>query len=153
MAGVSEEDPHNVEDCGLEGAEAAKVSAGYLANYNAAFASIVAKGGFASQAMGNWGRNMTNPARNCQADMTRICMINNKTGKPYMFEGTGLVEFSRVDDGKNLGHAAPPWFPNGSLPYFEQDLATFLLGRGPYVWLGFGWSGCTDSHPPLPLGW
>ena len=42
MAGVSEEDPHNVEDCGLEGAEAAKVSAGYLANYNAAFASIVA---------------------------------------------------------------------------------------------------------------
>ena len=65
----------------------------------------------------------------------------------------GLIEFSRVDDGKNLGHAAPPWFPNGSLPYFEQDLATFLLGRGPYVWLGFGWSGCTDSHPPLPLGW
>ena len=35
-----------------------------------------------------------------------------------------------------------------SLPYFEQDLATFLLVRGPYAWIGYVWSGCTDSGYP-----
>lgn len=28
------------------------------------------------------------------------------------------------------------------LPYFEQDLAAFLLIRGPYAWLGYSWQGC-----------
>lgn len=31
---------------------------------------------------------------------------------------------------------------NASLPNFNQDLATFMLLRGAYAWLGFGWSGC-----------
>jgi hypothetical protein len=35
--------------------------------------------------------------------------------------------------------------PNGTLPYFEQDLATFMLVRGPSAYLGYVWSGCTDS--------
>ena len=38
-----------------------------------------------------------------------------------------------------------PFFPNGSLPAFEQDLATFLLARGPYAWLGSGWLDCHDD--------
>ena len=31
---------------------------------------------------------------------------------------------------------------HATLPNFAQDLATFLLLRGPYAYLGFGWSGC-----------
>ena len=29
-----------------------------------------------------------------------------------------------------------------TLPNLNQDLATFLLLRGPYAYLGYGWSGC-----------
>jgi hypothetical protein len=39
-----------------------------------------------------------------------------------------------------------PFFPNGSLPAFKQDLASFLLARGPYAWLGSGWEGCHNSN-------
>jgi len=31
---------------------------------------------------------------------------------------------------------------HSTLPNFAQDLATFMLLRGDYAWLGFGWSGC-----------
>lgn len=36
---------------------------------------------------------------------------------------------------------------NASLPNFDQDLATFLLLRGDYAFLGFGWSGCGFVTP------
>jgi hypothetical protein len=31
------------------------------------------------------------------------------------------------------------------LPYFKQDLASFLLIRGPYAWLGYSWIGCNGD--------
>lgn len=38
------------------------------------------------------------------------------------------------------------------LPNFAQDLAVFLLLRGPFAWLGFGWSGCGNEVAfPEPL--
>ena len=36
-----------------------------------------------------------------------------------------MLELSRVDHHPDIGL----WFPNGTLPWFEQDLATFLLVR------------------------
>ena len=36
------------------------------------------------------------------------------------------------------------------IPYFTQDLSTFLLIRGPFAWLGFNWNGC--SYGPNPPG-
>ena len=34
------------------------------------------------------------------------------------------------------------------LPSPDQDLAAFLLSRGPYAFFGYGWAGCIDaSHP------
>ena len=41
-------------------------------------------------------------------------------------------------------HATPdatpklPW----TLPNFDADLASFLLARGPFSWLGYQWMGC-----------
>lgn len=32
----------------------------------------------------------------------------------------------------------------------ERDLATFLLVRGPYAWLGHGWQGCVGAPGQLP---
>jgi len=36
-----------------------------------------------------------------------------------------------------------------------QDLASFLLVRGPYAWLGYGWQGCTngDTHSASGSGY
>lgn len=34
---------------------------------------------------------------------------------------------------------------HSTLPNLAQDLATFLLLRGPYAFLGFGWSGCGNE--------
>ena len=30
-----------------------------------------------------------------------------------------------------------------------QDVARFLLVRGKYSWLGYGWKGCVQTPPPL----
>lgn len=40
------------------------------------------------------------------------------------------------------------------LPFVTEDLATFLLIRGPYAWLGYQWIGCVscNSTPRDPSG-
>lgn len=35
------------------------------------------------------------------------------------------------------------------LPSPDQDLAAFLLTRGPYAWIGYGWTGCVDATHPF----
>ena len=34
-----------------------------------------------------------------------------------------------------------------ALAAFMQDLASFLLTRGPFAWLGMGWEQCTSFYP------
>jgi hypothetical protein len=41
------------------------------------------------------------------------------------------------------------WYPNGSLPYPDQDVAAFLLTRGPWAYIGYGWTGCADADHPF----
>ena len=43
------------------------------------------------------------------------------------------------------------------LPSLQQDLATFLLTRGDFAWIGYQWVGCVDCStavrvPPAPKG-
>jgi hypothetical protein len=40
--------------------------------------------------------------------------------------------------------------PDARDPDLMQDLASFLLIRGPYAWLGWGWVGCSVNYffPP-----
>ena len=37
----------------------------------------------------------------------------------------------------------------GRFPTLYSDVARFLLVRGPYAWIGFGWEGCVNAAPPL----
>jgi len=50
-----------------------------------------------------------------------------------------LLSFTRNDN-----HSQFP------LPSPTQDIATFLLVRGPYAWLGYGWLGCIDTYERPP---
>ena len=36
------------------------------------------------------------------------------------------------------------------MPELKQDLANFLLIRGPFAWLGHGWKGCSQHYPFPP---
>merc|ERR1712039_436770 len=42
--------------------------------------------------------------------------------------------------------SSPSGDPGPTLPYFEQDLATFLLIRSDYAWLGYSWGGCDRKY-------
>jgi len=139
--GASEEDSHNIQDCGLSEAEAAAVAEGWKENTAAVGKAVLAKGGFPYPYFVMSGRNETDPHTSCQRDMQRMCAINRTLGRPNLHNQALVLEFSRVS------HTVL-WHPNGTLPWFLQDLATFLLVRGPFAWLGYTWSGCTDSGYP-----
>ena len=34
-------------------------------------------------------------------------------------------------------------------PALKQDIARFMLVRGKYSWLGYGWEGCITTEPPV----
>ena len=146
--GASEEDPHNVEDCGLSESEKQAVADGWKVNTAAVGQAVLAKGGFAVPFFTLSGRNESGPEVSCQRDMQRMCKRNATTGRPDLVDQALLFEFSRVDHKADVGI----WHPNGSLPYFEQDLATFMLVRGAHAWMGYTWSGCTDSGYPSGCG-
>ena len=101
--GASEEDPNNVEDCGLTPAEAEAVAAGWRANSAAVGKAVLAKGGFAVPFFQSPGRNETDPKTHCAADLRRLCSINATTGRPGIVDQALLLEFSRVDHKPDIG--------------------------------------------------
>ena len=52
--------------------------------------------------------------------------------------------------GGGEGDTVDPFASQAPSADFEQDLANFLLTRGPYAWLGWGWKGCSQQYyfPP-----
>ena len=54
--------------------------------------------------------------------------------------GAMMFGFTQVSESPHK-----PFLPDGQLPAFLQDLATFMLVRGPFAWLGYGWLGCGDD--------
>jgi len=78
------------------------------------------------------GQNQTCGQCTCQSYLEKNCGPASPSQNGTLFYG-----FSRVTH-----HQAWP------LPSPEQDLAAFLLSRGPYAYFGYGWTGCADaSHP------
>jgi uncharacterized protein YfaQ (DUF2300 family) len=72
---------------------------------------------------------VANAQSNCAPFMSKYCGENSTTQTD-----STLMVFSKVD--------ASNFWP---LPYASQDTAQFLLVRGPFAWLGYGWSSC---RPP-----
>jgi hypothetical protein len=68
--------------------------------------------------------------KSCAAELRALC---NETAAPQ----TRAMMYALSDMG-------PPW---GQL---KQDLANFLLIRGPFAWLGHGWKGCSKNYPFPP---
>jgi hypothetical protein len=94
--GASEEDPYNVEDCGLTDDERAAVSRGWQDNTKAVGEMVVSKGGWPYPYFELASRNETRPDVTCQRDMQAMCKVNATTKRPNIHDQCLLLEFSRV---------------------------------------------------------
>ena len=147
----SEMDPHAVADMGLSPADGHQLHEGWAANMRAVQRAILAAGAYNWQLMGNSAANagpLVKPAT-CTADLRWACgPAAPWAGRPLMYGVT------RCACGPQFPcHYAPFNVTCTSqitpLPAWQQDLAAFLLLRGPFAWLGYSWIDCADS-PDTP---
>ena len=132
--GPSEEDKNSMADCGLGSADIAALVSGYHANMDAAKARILGDGGF------NW--QMFDVGHNTNAGPPfgpSSCAAYLRGPQPARLQNQSLL--FGFTQGKT----------KGPLPAFDTDLASFLLVRGPYAWLGYSWIGCNNGNTnPIP---
>jgi len=123
VGGPTEEDPHCLADIGHEGdiAFTTAITDAWCAVRHRAFEAARAAGGWFWQMFSLF----KTPAQNtCAATLRAQCAA----GASSTFYNATTMHALTGD------HA--------TLPNLAQDLATFLLLRGDYAFLGFGWSGC-----------
>eukprot|EP00051_Salpingoeca_urceolata_P027693 m.482796 g.482796 ORF g.482796 m.482796 type:complete len:583 (-) comp22669_c0_seq1:268-2016(-) len=141
LTGPTEEDTHFINDTGLSAAEMQASVAAYQKNIRTLQKKVVSLGGFYWQmirgqvpeirnATGRRARNVT--TAECVAKLKEFCVDS-----PPMW---GQAQLYQVDGADALSQAV-------------QYTSEFLLTRGPYAWLGFGWQGCSSARRPRPAEW
>lgn len=144
---IHDQVPNTCEDMGLSKDDLTGLTADYRRNMNALRNATLAAGKFSWQMLWTGGADnqigTTGPQPlvtqgSCAADLRKLC---NATS-PAQTRGM-MYAFST---GSTAGVKRDP----SILPEFKQDLANFLLIRGPYSWLGHGWLGCSRTYafPP-----
>jgi hypothetical protein len=130
IGGATEEDFYCTADMGLTQADTTAITDGWRQTMQAVYDAIYANNGWAWQMFTT--SNTPSPSQ-CLTYFRKTALTLNSTA--LMFEFT------------NASSAA-------TLPAFNEDLATFLLVRGDYAWLGYGWLGCTsDSNAGFGKNW
>jgi hypothetical protein len=127
IGGPTEEDYHCTEDMGLTQQDTTDITAGWYETITQVHTAINAAGGF------SWDQ-FTDSSTPSQSSCASYFRSQCTSGS---FQSAALI----VPYTENNGNFYP-------LPYFEQDLAHFLLVRGPYAWLGYGWLGCSSGSAP-----
>ena len=136
--GCSEMDSDSVQKMGLTPAEVDEMVAAWSANQQAWRDALVAAGKwewflFYGGQQTAPGQNQTCGQCSCAAYLKANCGASSPSQNGTLFYG-----YSRT------AHSKP--FP---LPSPDQDLAAFLLTRGPYAYFGYGWTGCIDATHPF----
>ena len=136
--GCSEMDANSVQKMGLTPAQVADMIAAWSANQQAWRDALVAAKKWEWALF--YGGQQTAPGQNqtCgQCSCASYLKANCGATAPSQ-NGTLFYGYSRI------AHSQP--FP---LPSPDQDLAAFLLTRGPYAYFGYGWTGCIDATHPF----
>jgi hypothetical protein len=129
------------QDMGLTPADLAQLTASYTANMAALRASLLSVGKFAWQYLWTGGaadaKGSTCPSplvskASCAADLRALCNASS----PQYTQRAMMYSFSPG------GCRSDP----SSLTELQQDLAGFLLSRGPFAWIGHGWLGCSRDY-------
>ena len=134
VGGPTEEDGHCLEDMGHSGDQAwtTAITDAWCAVRHRAFQAALDAGGWFWQMFSLF---TTPPQAQCAASLRQLCAAG--AASTY-YNATTMHSLSG-------DHA--------TLPNLAQDLAAFLLLRGPYAFLGFGWSGCGNKVSfPAELG-
>lgn len=135
IGGAMEEHANCTVDMGLAQEDTTALTAGWRETNDKVNEAVVAAGGFAWHLF-HEVKGAPAPGSSCEAFFERACSADSP-------EQTGalMLEFSQ-----------PKVRP---LVDWKRDLATFLLVRGPYAWIGYAWIGCTSAgaeeiHWPRP---
>ena len=130
MGGPSEVDSYCAADIGLTQADTLAITAGWAANLAASHAAVNAAGGF------NWNQflQISTPPNNTAACTSFFHSACEGAYQPLPILHTFSEGPGRVFD---------------PLPFFENDLAAFLLLRGDCAFLGYAWNGCSRDDWPL----
>lgn len=137
VQGASEIDRNQQADMGLTDADIRDITAGWLQTMTATQAAIVAAGKYtwslvADQANANAMPRLVEP-KTCVATLRAACQASAPWQTvPFLF---GIHE----------GNATSP------MPTLVEDVAMFLLMRGPHAWIGWGeWGMTWPPSRPLP---
>ena len=141
VGGPTEEDSYCSADMGLTKADTTAIVQGLAATMDEVMSAIIKAGGFSTRMMPAYAVHATEvptldprPPARCNAFMRRYCRPNNPN-----LNATFTYEWTRVTQ-----KVLEP------LPALTQDLARFLLVRGPYAYIGWQWVGCRDTYPRPP---
>ena len=136
-SGPTEMDKDAVEKMGMTPADVTAMIAAWSANVQAYRDALVAAELFEWYLLDGGqqtarGQNQTCGQCTCQSFLEAQCSVNASAQSGTLFYGYSRSVHTQ------------PW----PLPTPDQDLAMFLLARGPYAFFGYGWSGCISaSHP------
>ena len=139
---IHDQVPQTCEDMGLtaNGPGLQALTAAYDANMAALRAKTLAAGKFAWQmlwtggAADSVGSTCAQPLvkqATCAADLRALCSADSPAQSRAMMYSFGPG-----------GCRGDP----KEIPELEQDLANFLLVRGPFAWLGHAWLGCSHVY-------
>lgn len=147
--GPSEMDKDAVAKMGMTKAEVTAMIAAWSKNVAAWREAIYTHGLFewfmvygGQQTAPGWSQ--TEPNSTCLSFMRKNCGHDSPSQNGTMFFG-----YSRYQHSQAWGNASLPGQSYGSLVSPTQDLAAFLLTRGPWAWFGYGWTGCADAKHPF----
>jgi hypothetical protein len=140
VQGPTEIDAHSQVDMGLSDADIADLTRGWLTTFTAAQEGILAAGGYTWSLMPGQDNANAEPlvvpqeAGACAATLAAACAPG------ALWQSAPLLAGVHVG-----GNSSDP------LPQLTQDVAAFLLMRGPWAWLGWGtWGVVWDPSVPRP---
>jgi hypothetical protein len=133
IGGATEENFYCTADMGLQQADTTAITGNWSQTMSEIQTAVISAGGFAWQ----YFLTVKSPNKNeCASTLRSSCSA-----------GTGSQWFTRaVQQSLTTNTTAS----KVSLLNLDVDLATFLLQRGDYAWLGYGWLGCDLEYvyPP-----
>jgi len=135
--GPSEFEQHAVQDMGLSKQEVNEITNAFYSNLAQVFKELLARGKFSWQQLyigPQYGTTCPGPfvsKPSCASDIRNLCQASSPAQTRFM-----MYAFTPGGCGGDPS----------ALTDFEQDLANFLLARGPYGVLGHGWLGCGRKY-------
>jgi len=136
-------DQHAVEDMGLSKQELIDITNAFWSNMAQIFKELLARGKF------SWQQFWTGQTTNDIQDIAATCpgpLVNKPSCATDL---RNLCKASSQPQSRFMMYAFSPGRCGGDpsvLTDFNQDLANFLLVRGPYAALGHGWLGCSRKY-------